>query len=94
SYVGRLPEEAEKLGNITIHGIDSWYKEPKFIQYWVDAVKGIYNGMSDAEREKAVLIVSAHSLPEKIIAMGDPYPDQLKQTADYIALSFEVANYA
>ena len=39
SYVGRAQEEAEKLGNLTIHGIDSWYKEPKFIQYWVDAVK-------------------------------------------------------
>ncbi len=41
--------------------------------------------MSDVEREKAVLIVSAHSLLEKIIAMGDPYPEQLHETADYIA---------
>ena len=45
-------------------------------------MKGIYNGMSEAEREKACLIVSAHHLPEKIIAIGDPYPDQLKETAD------------
>ena len=26
--------------------------------------------------------------------MGDPYPDQLNETADYIARGAEVANYA
>ena len=51
------------------------------------AVKGIYNSMTEEEREKACLIVSAHRLPEKIIAIGDPYPDQLNETADFIARS-------
>ncbi len=32
--------------------------------------------MPSEERENAVLIVSAHSLPEKIVEMGDPYPEQ------------------
>ncbi len=83
-----------KCEDLTIHGIESWYKEPKFIQYWVDAVKSIYDGMPEEEREKAVLIVSAHSLPEKIIALGDPYPEQLSETAEYIARGAEVPNYA
>lgn len=94
SYVGRAQEEAAKLGNLTIHGIDSWYKEPKFIQYWVDELKKIYGPMTEEEREKTVLIVSAHSLPEKIVALGDPYADQLSETADYIAREAEVKNYA
>ena len=84
------PRRSRKIRKLNNYGIESWYNEPKFIQYWVDAVKGIYNGMSEAEREKAVLIVSAHSLPEKIIALGDPYPDQLNETADYIARGAEV----
>ncbi|CAM4086549.1 ferrochelatase [Bacillus manliponensis] len=94
SYVGRAQEEAEKLGNLKIYGIDSWYKEPKFIQYWVDELKKIYGPMTEEEREKTVLIVSAHSLPEKIVALGDPYADQLSETADYIAREAEVKNYA
>jgi ferrochelatase len=49
--------------------------------------------MNEEEREKAVLIVSAHSLPEKIIQMGDPYPDQLQETADLIAKGAGVKNY-
>ena len=34
SYNGRAKEEAEKLGNLTITSVESWYNEPKFIEYW------------------------------------------------------------
>jgi protoporphyrin/coproporphyrin ferrochelatase len=93
SYNGRAKEESDRIGGPTIHSIESWYKEPKFIQYWIDQVKQTYEQMSNEEREQSVLIVSAHSLPEKIIAAGDPYPDQLQETADLIASGAGVTNY-
>ncbi|MBD8067625.1 ferrochelatase [Bacillus sp. PS06] len=93
SYNGRAKQEAEKLGGPSIISVESWYDEPKFIQYWSDKVKETFSSMSEAEREKAVLIVSAHSLPEKIIAAGDPYPNQLQETADLIAKAAGVKNY-
>lgn len=43
--------------------------------------------------KKAVVIFSAHSLPEKIIATGDPYVEQLKHTADLIAEAANIQNY-
>jgi len=49
--------------------------------------------MTEEQREKACLIVSAHSLPEKIKELGDPYPDQLQETADLIARAAGVENY-
>lgn len=94
SYNGRAKQEAEKIGGPVIHSVESWYDEPKFISYWSKRIKAIFEGMSDQEREKAVLIVSAHSLPEKIIANGDPYPDQLKETADLIVEESGVKNVA
>jgi ferrochelatase len=94
SYNARAKAEAEKLGGPVIHSIESWYEEPKFIQYWVDKVKDVYGQMSEEEREQAVLIVSAHSLPEKIIAAGDPYPRQLQETADLIAEGAGIKHYA
>jgi ferrochelatase len=93
SYNGRAKAEAEKLGGPKIHAIESWYTEPKFIDYWVEKIKEIYAQMSEEEREKAVLIVSAHSLPEKIIAAGDPYPQQLQETADLIAEKAGIKHY-
>ncbi|MEH7097525.1 ferrochelatase [Neobacillus vireti] len=93
SYNERAVEEAEKLGGLTIKTIESWYKEPKFISYWVDKIKTIFDQMTPAEKEKAVLIVSAHSLPEKILQFGDPYPSQLQETADLIANQAGIENY-
>jgi ferrochelatase len=93
SYNGRAKETAEKLGGLQITSVESWYNEPKFIQYWTEKVSETFNSMSAEERAKACLIVSAHSLPEKIIANGDPYPNQLKETADLIAQAADVENY-
>ncbi|AZB44782.1 ferrochelatase [Bacillus sp. FJAT-42376] len=94
SYNGRAKEEADKLGNLTITSVDSWYQEPKFIRYWSKRVQETFGAMPEEDREKAVLIVSAHSLPEKIIAAGDPYPDQLKETAELITEAAGVKHYA
>jgi protoporphyrin/coproporphyrin ferrochelatase len=94
SYNGRAKETAEKLGGPHITSVESWYQEPKFIDYWVNKVKETYGGMSDAERQNAVLIVSAHSLPERILQNGDPYPQQLEETAKMIAEGAGVKHYA
>ncbi|MEK3887516.1 ferrochelatase [Bacillus sp. FSL K6-3431] len=93
SYNERAKETAEKFGGLTITSIESWYKEPKFIDLWVDKVKEIYKEMPDEERDAACLIVSAHSLPEKILQFGDPYPQQLKETADLIAKQAGITEY-
>ncbi|WP_338451372.1 ferrochelatase [Niallia oryzisoli] len=93
SYNGRAIEEAAKIGGPNIVSIDSWYDEPKFIQYWVDRVKETFQQMPSEQRDHAVLIVSAHSLPEKITQLGDPYPDQLQESADLIAKHAGVTHY-
>lgn len=93
SYNGRAEETAAKLGGPKITSIESWYQEPKFIDYWVKKVKQTFSQMPEEERENAVLIVSAHSLPEKILQYGDPYPNQLRETADLIAGRAGIKNY-
>ena len=37
------------------------------------------------DRAAVKLLFSAHSLPEKIVAAGDPYPEQLRESAAGIA---------
>ncbi|MCY8959258.1 ferrochelatase [Bacillus atrophaeus] len=94
SYNKRAKEEAEKLGGLTITSVESWYDEPKFVSYWTNQVKDTYEAMPKEERDKSVLIVSAHSLPEKIKEFGDPYPDQLSESAKMIAEGAGVSEYA
>lgn len=93
SYNGRAQEEADKIGGLVIKSVESWYLEPLFIEYWVDRLKETFGQMPSEERDAAALIVSAHSLPEKILTLGDPYPNQLQETADLIAKGAGVKNY-
>lgn len=93
SYNERANDTAEKHG-ISIESVESWYDEPGFIKYWADQISAIYDNMPADEREKACLVVSAHSLPEKILKDGDPYPDQLKETARLISEETGIKNYA
>lgn len=92
SYNGRAFEEAQKY-NIQLQSVESWYKQPKFIEYWKQKLQAVYGGMTEEQQENTCLIVSAHSLPEKIIQNGDPYPEQLQETADLIASAANIKHY-
>ncbi len=91
SYNGRAQDEAAKFG-ITINSVESWYDAEGFIDYWKEAILAEYEKMEETEKENAVLIVSAHSLPEKILQYGDPYPEQLQKTADLIKAKTGIKN--
>ncbi|MER2047827.1 MAG: ferrochelatase [Solibacillus sp.] len=93
SYNGRAKEAAEKLGGtLNITSVEAWYDEPKFIEFWKDAVNGELAKMTEEERANACLIVSNHSLPEKIKLAGDPYEEQLVETARLIEEASDIVN--
>ncbi|MGJ9382938.1 ferrochelatase [Salipaludibacillus sp. CF4.18] len=93
SYNGRAKEESELIGGPSITSVESWYDESAFINYWADQILQTRETMTEKERSNHVVIFSAHSLPEKILQNGDPYPDQLKETAALIAEKAGVKNY-
>jgi len=94
SYNERAAKHSESISGPTIYHVTDWYKEEKFIEYWVREVNKVLQPMSEAEKESTVFIFSAHSLPEKILSYGDPYPDQLKETTDLILQKTDVRHYA
>jgi protoporphyrin/coproporphyrin ferrochelatase len=51
--------------------VDSWHDEPSFIALLADRVRDT----------QSHVVFTAHSLPERVLAMGDPYNDQLLDTA-------------
>ncbi|EAD5715654.1 ferrochelatase [Listeria innocua] len=94
AYNKRAKDVADKLGGIHIQAINDWYKQPKFIQMWADRINETAKQIPADELIDTVLIVSAHSLPEKIKQHNDPYPDQLQETADLIFDKVAVPHYA
>jgi protoporphyrin/coproporphyrin ferrochelatase len=55
--------------------VESWHDDPAFVEVVADRVRGT----------DAWVVFTAHSLPERILASGDPYQEQLLETARLVA---------
>jgi protoporphyrin/coproporphyrin ferrochelatase len=62
-------------GRAELRFVESWYDHPPFVEILADRVRG-----TDAH-----VVFTAHSLPARIIDMGDPYRDQLLETSRLVA---------
>lgn len=93
SYNKRAAEEAEKY-NIKLTHVEDFYRQPKFIEFWVNEVNNTLERIPSEEHGDTVLVVSAHSLPEKIKEQNDPYPNQVYDTAKIIQDASNILNVA
>jgi ferrochelatase len=55
--------------------VESWHDDPAFVDVVADRVHGT----------DAWVVFTAHSLPERVLADGDPYRDQLLETSRLVA---------
>jgi protoporphyrin/coproporphyrin ferrochelatase len=65
--------------------IDSWHAHLASIEVLADRVRAAREQLTDSERSNDLTVFSAHSLPARIVDEGDPYPDQLRETAQAVA---------
>jgi ferrochelatase len=72
-------------GNINFEHISSYHDAPKYIQALANRVQEGLNRWPEAGRNAVHVIFSAHSLPVRIMKMGDPYDSQLRETARLVA---------
>lgn len=72
-------------GHIEFEHITSYHDEPGLIEVLAERVRQGLNHWSSDERRNVHVVFSAHSLPERIRKMGDPYENQLLETARLVA---------
>lgn len=80
TYNARLVAAAESFG-IEVATIESWADDQSFVDFVADDLQRRIDAMDGQAR----VIFTAHSLPQRILEEGDPYPDQLRLTATTIA---------
>jgi len=67
--------------------VGSWHTHPKLIAAIVENIKqGLLEFPADVRATVPVLF-TAHSLPERIVAMNDPYPNEVKDTVEAVTAS-------
>ncbi|NEW04479.1 ferrochelatase [Paenibacillus sp. SYP-B3998] len=91
-YVKRAKEKAEELG-LKIDFVHSYHLHPKLLEALSSRVEKALEKFIDVGPEDVRVIFTAHSLPEKILEMKDPYPDQLLATSEAIAERVQLTNW-
>ncbi len=82
-YLNRLFEAVEGAGaEIQIFPIRSWHHNPDFIHA---VEKHARIGLEKFAGAQPYVLFTAHSLPARILENGDPYADQLHETARLVA---------
>jgi ferrochelatase len=71
----RTQLEAALADRAQLHFVESWHDEPGFVELLADRVRD----------SGAHVVFTAHSLPARIVSAGDPYRDQLLETARLVA---------
>lgn len=79
-YLHRATAAGDEHG-VEIRGITNWHLEPTYIDFLAADMKAKLADMPERTR----VLFTAHSLPERVLALGDPYPDQLRETAVAVA---------
>lgn len=88
-YEDRILKARAQLGaGFDVHMIKHWYQEPGFISLVAANVRAQMEGFDQAR-----VFFTAHSLPERIVAEGDPYRDQLLDSASLIARAADVGDW-
>ncbi|MBX3235656.1 MAG: ferrochelatase [Nitrospiraceae bacterium] len=82
AYMNKVEEARAELANETpISFVTSWHRHPLLVAAITDNIQQSLQKFPADVRAKVPVLFTAHSLPERIVAMKDPYPDEVKATA-------------
>jgi ferrochelatase len=91
--IGEYAERAGKAGaevGLDVETVPSWHLLPAYLDFLRRAVT---TALEQVPAGSTVLF-TAHSLPERILGTGDPYPEQLRETAQAVAEALQLPSWS
>ncbi len=76
-------------GRIPFAAIPHWFEHPDFVRLMAERVKAARASIGS----NGPVIFTAHSLPERVRAMGDDYAEQLEASAQLVAAAAGVSDW-
>lgn len=71
--------------------VRSWHDQPRFIEALAQTALEAYGRFADPAGVR--FMFTAHSLPARVVAEGDPYPGELARTAALVAERLGITEY-
>jgi ferrochelatase len=72
-------------GRVELTMVESWHLAPGYIELLAERVVKTLELLVVTDPDRIEVVFTAHSLPERILDLGDPYPRQLEETASAVA---------
>ncbi|MDM7915366.1 MAG: ferrochelatase, partial [Candidatus Eisenbacteria bacterium] len=74
---------------MTIDIVHSYHEHPGYVAALVGRIAEALDRHDEEDRAEAVLLFSAHGVPERLARRGDPYVRQIRETVDAVMHSLE-----
>lgn len=85
-YHASMKEAATPLEGLTLSLAPAWGREPALIDSFMEAIdEAIGRADEGADKGPVAILLTAHSLPARVIASGDPYEKQFREMAELVA---------
>lgn len=84
-YHGTVREAAAAYPDLEVVYAPAWGMEPALLDAFVETIDEALAKVSPDERSSVPVVLSAHSLPKRVIAMGDRYEVEFREMADAVA---------
>jgi len=93
AYVKKVEDARATLGGaFPISYVETWYRQPGLIQAIVENIRHALEKFPSYVRSTVPVIFTAHSLPERILQMNDPYPEQVQGTMQAVCTQLRSVN--
>jgi ferrochelatase len=94
SYLSEAEQANQSLGSpMVLKPVKSWARHPRLIELLSQRVTEAFGLFTAKEREALPVIFTAHSLPQRILSEGDPYPEELRASGELVAQRLSLTNY-
>ena len=93
-YRNHLDEAVGKLApGLVVDFVESWHDNEKLITAFREKIAQALDRAEQAAGRAVPVVFTAHSVPEKTIAAGDPYAAQVRETAELVAKTMSLPDW-
>ncbi len=86
AYKRKVEEARAALqSTVPVSYVGSWNTHPRLIAAIVDHLEQTLERFPPQERKRVPVLFTAHSLPERVVAMKDPYPNEVNATVEAVS---------
>jgi protoporphyrin/coproporphyrin ferrochelatase len=92
TLMGSYDQALQAAANgIPARTVGAWHLNPAFVDVLASRIRGALAGFDDRERDQVPVLLTAHSLPRRVVDREPEYIEQLKDTATAVAKAAELA---